>query len=68
MLQIPEQISHINDPMLMQMNNMINPGNLPPMIPNQQNLPINPNMQMGIPPIQNGIQSEDTSKLLFLIL
>ena len=68
MLQIPEQISHINDPMLMQMNNMVNPGNLPPMMPNQQNLPINPNMQMGIPQMQNGIQNEDTSKILFLIL
>jgi len=66
MLQIPEQIPHLNDPMLMQMNNMISPGNIPPMLQNHQNLPMNPGMSMGIPPMQNGIQSEDTSKILLI--
>ena len=66
MLQIPEQIPHLNDPMLMQMKNMINLGNIPPLLQNQQNLPMNPIMPMGIPPMQNGIQSEDTSKILLI--
>ena len=65
MLQIPEQIPHLNDPMLMQMKNMINSGNIPPMLQNHQNLPMNPAVSMGIP-IQNGMQSEDTSKILLI--
>jgi hypothetical protein len=71
MLQVPEQIqNHLNDPLLMQMNpnlNIMNPGNIPQIIPNQQNIPINPNIQMGLPQqLPNNPQNEDTSKILFL--
>ena len=72
MLQVPEQIqNHLNDPILMPMNpniNLMNQTNIPQMLPNQQNMPINPNIQMGLPQqMPNNPQNEDTSKILFLI-
>jgi hypothetical protein len=71
MIQVPEQIqNHLNDPLLMQMNpnlNIMNTGNIPQIIPNQQNIPINPNIQIGLPQqLPNNPQNEDTSKILFL--
>jgi hypothetical protein len=71
MLQVPEQIqNHLNDPILMPMNpniNLMNQTNIPQMLPNQQNMPINPNIQMGLPQqMPNNPQNEDTSKILFL--
>jgi hypothetical protein len=71
MIQVSEQIqNHLNDPLLMQMNpnlNMMNTGNIPQIIPNQQNIPINPNIQIGLPQqLPNNPQNEDTSKILFL--
>jgi len=70
MLQVPDQLqNHLNDPLLMQMNpalNLMNQGNIPQIIPNQQNIPMNPNIQMGIPqPILKNPQNEDTSKINF---
>ena len=72
MLQVPEQIqNHLNDPILMPMNpniNLMNQTNIPQMLPNQQNMPINPNIQMGLTQqMPNNPQNEDTSKILFLI-
>ena len=72
MLQVPELIqNHLNDPILMPMNpniNLMNQTNIPQMLPNQQNMPINPNIQMGLPQqMPNNPQNEDTSKILFLI-
>ena len=71
MLQVPEQIqNHLNDPILMPMNpniNLMNQTNISQMLPNQQNMPINPNIQMGLPQqMPNNPQNEDTSKILFL--
>jgi hypothetical protein len=71
MIQVPEQNqNHLNDPLLMQMNpnlNIMNTGNIPQIIPNQQNIPINPNIQIGLPQqLPNNPQNEDTSKILFL--
>ena len=70
MIQVPEQIqNHLNDPLLMQMNpnlNIMNPANIQQIIPNQQNIPINPNIQIGLPQqLPNNPQNEDTSKILF---
>ena len=62
---IPPQL---NDSMLFQMNqnmSLINQQNIPPLIQNQHNFPINPkndNQQTG-----NNPQNEDTSKILLLI-
>ena len=72
MLQVPELIqNHLNDPILMPMNpniNLMNQTNIPQMLPNQQNMPINPNIQMGLTQqMPNNPQNEDTSKILFLI-
>ncbi len=70
MLQVPDQLqNHLNDPLLMQMNpalNLMNQGNIPQIIPNQQNIPMNQNIQMGLPQqmIKNP-QNEDTSKIKF---
>ena len=71
MLQVPELIqNHLNDPILMPMNpniNLMNQTNISQMLPNQQNMPINPNIQMGLPQqMPNNPQNEDTSKILFL--
>ena len=71
MIQIPESIqNHINEPMIIPMNpnlNIVNQTNIPQMIPNQQNLPLNSNIQMGLSSqLQNNPQNEDTSKILFL--
>ena len=71
MIQIPESVqNHINEPMIIPMNpnlNIVNQANIPQMIPNQQNLPLNSNIQMGLSSqLQNNPQNEDTSKILFL--
>ncbi len=71
MIQIPESVqNHINEPMIIPMNpnlNIVNQTNIPQMIPNQQNLPLNSNIQMGLSSqLQNNPQNEDTSKILFL--
>ena len=70
MLQVPDQLqNHLNDPLLMQMNpalNLMNQGNIPQIIPNQQNIPMNQNIQMGLPQqIIKNPQNEDTSKIKF---
>jgi hypothetical protein len=70
MNQIPEQIQpHLNDAMLMQMNpnmNLINPPNMPQIIGNQQNLPLNQNIPIGLPQqMANNPQNEDTSKIYY---
>jgi hypothetical protein len=70
MNQIPEQIQpHLNDPMLMQINpnmNLINPPNMPQIIGNQQNLPLNQNIPIGLPQqMANNPQNEDTSKIYY---
>ena len=71
MIQIPESVqNHINEPMIIPMNpnlNIVNQTNIPQMIPNQQNLPLNSTIQMGLSSqLQNNPQNEDTSKILFL--
>ena len=73
MNQIPEHLqTHLNDTMLMQMNqnmNIMNQPNMTPILPNAQNIPLNQNMQMGLPQqMVNNPQNEDTSKILFLNL
>ena len=73
MNQIPEHLqTHLNDNMLMQINqnmNIMNQPNMTQILPNPQNLPLNQNIQMGLPKqMINNPQNEDTSKLLFLIL
>ena len=70
MNQIPEQIQpHLNDAMLIQMNpnmNLINPPNMPQIIGNQQNLPLNQNIPIGLPQqMANNPQNEDTSKIYY---
>jgi hypothetical protein len=70
MNQIPEQIQpHLNDAMLMQMNqnmNLINPPNMPQIIGNQPNLPLNQNIPIGLPQqMANNPQNEDTSKIYY---
>ena len=58
--------------MLMQMNqnmNIMNQPNMTPILPNAQNIPLNQNIQMGLPQqMVNNPQNEDTSKILFLNL
>ena len=73
MNQIPEHLqTHLNDTMLMQMKqnmNIMNQPNMTPILPNAQNIPLNQNIQMGLPQqMVNNPQNEDTSKILFLNL
>ena len=68
MNQIPEHLqTHLNDTMIMQMNqnmNIINPPNMTQILPNPQNLPLNQNMQMGLTQqMVNNPQNDDTSKI-----
>ncbi len=70
MNQIPEQIQPgLNDAMLMQMNpnmNLVNQPNMTQILANQQNLPLNQNIPMGLPQqMANNPQNEDTSKIIF---
>ena len=72
MQPVPAQIqNHLNDQILMQMNpnlNIMNPANIPQIIPNQQNMPVGPINPMGLQhPVQNNPPKEDTSKISFLI-
>ena len=73
-IQEPIQMLH-NDPMFQQMNsnlNIMNPMNIPQMIPTPLNLPINGNFSMGIPAqIPNNIQNQqnkDQSNYIFFNL
>ena len=73
-IQEPIQILH-SDPMLQQMNqnlNIMNPMNIPQMIPTPLNLPINGNFPMAIPvQIPNNIQNQqniDQSNYIFFNL
>ena len=73
-IQEPIQILH-SDPMLQQMNqnlNIMNPMNIPQMIPTPLNLPINGNFPMAIPvQIPNNIQNQqniDKSNYIFFNL
>ena len=76
MTQIQEPIQMLHgDPMLQQMNpnlNIMNPMNIPQMIPAPLNLPINGNFTMPIPvQIPNNIQNQqniDQSNYIFFNL
>ena len=49
--------------------NIINQPNMTQILPNPQNIPLNQNIQMGLPQqMVNNPQNEDTSKILFLNL
>jgi hypothetical protein len=68
MNQIDQIQSQLNEQMLIQMNpnmGLIPPPNIPPLINNHQNLPIN---QIGIrQQVGNNPQNEDTSKILLIL-